>query len=260
MLDKDKLFKMTRPLTKKFKQQVDNDLFLNEGYLFKECKKPVRTMYCTCCQKRFEIDSKYFKGLVVSEGHTDYSDMPHNTKTICPLCQKEVTVKDAGRGRSKMVEFGYIGVFQKLRDDTVLLRTFCLMRDYSCNYENVTTDYSEHYRIYFRPGEVHSFKRSDNSYGYISTYEYYGKSDQTKDFYKMSSIPRNLSYPRGYCGFYTYYSGIYNKYTEQYEIDTHIYGIENVEKSSLFKYSQFENFCNEPNLYYYYDIHRYLNF
>lgn len=47
MLDKDKLFKMTRPLTQKFKQQVDNDLFLNEGYLFKECKKPIRTMYCT---------------------------------------------------------------------------------------------------------------------------------------------------------------------------------------------------------------------
>lgn len=27
-----------------FKQQVDNDLFLNEGYLFKECEKPFKTI------------------------------------------------------------------------------------------------------------------------------------------------------------------------------------------------------------------------
>lgn len=260
MLDKDKLFKMTRPLTQKFKQQVDNDLFLNEGYLFKECKKPVRTMYCTCCQKRFEIDNRYFEGLLVSEGYSDYSYMPHNTKTTCPLCHKSVTVKDAGRGRSRMVEFGYVGVFQKLRDDTVSLRTFCLLRDYSCNYENVRTKYSEHYRIYFRPGEVRSFKRSVNSYGYASTYDYYAESNKTIDFYEMSAIPKNLSYPRGYCGYYAYYSGLHNKYTEQWEIDTHIYGVEDVEKSPLFKYSQFENFCNEPNLLYCCDLHRYLNF
>ena len=260
LLDKDKLFKMTRPLTQKFKQQVDNDLFLNEGYLFKECKKPVRTMYCTCCQKRFEIDNRYFEGLLVSEGYTDYSGMPHNTKTICPLCHKNVTVKDAGRGRSRMVEFGYVGVFQKLRDDTVLLRTFCLLRDYSCDYENVTTKYSEHYRIYFRPGEVRSFKRSVNSYGYASTYDYYGNSNNTIDFYEMSAIPKSLSYPRGYCGYYAYYSGLHNKYTEQWEIDTHIYGIENVEKSSLFKYSQFENYINGSTILHSYDYHKYLNF
>lgn len=89
-----------------------------------------------------------------------------------------------------MVEFGYVGVYQKLRDDTVLLRTFCLLRDYSCDYENVTTKYSEHYRIYFRPGEVRSFKRSVNSYGYASTYDYYGKSNNTIDFMKCQQYQK----------------------------------------------------------------------
>ena len=259
MLDKDKLFKMTRPLTQKFKQQVDNDLFLKEGYLFKECKKPVRTMYCTCCQKRFEIDNRYFEGLLVSEGYSDYSNMTHNTKTACPLCHKSVTVKDAGRGRSKMVEFGYIGVFQKLRNDTVLLRTFCLMRDYSRNYENVTTDYSEHYRIYFRPGEVHSFKRSNNSYWYLSTYDYFDESNKNIDFYEMSNIPKTLSFPKGFSTYFTYYSGMNNQQTGKGCTETYIYGEDVVEQSSLFKYSQFENF-----FYLYYaspcGIHRYLNF
>lgn len=263
MLDKDKLFKMTRPLTQKFKQQVDNDLFLNEGYLFKECKKPVRTMYCTCCQKRFEIDNRYFEGLLVSEGYTDYSYMPHNTKTACPLCKKAVTVKDAGRGRSRMTEYGYIGVFQKLRDDNILLRTFCLMRDYSCKYENVTTKYSEHYRIYFCPGEVHSFKRSSNSYWCISTYDYFDESEKTIDFYEMSDIPKSLSYPIGLSSIYTHYcnnNGFFNKQTGKGETLTNFYEIETVEKSPLFKYSQFENYINGSMILRSYDYHRYLNF
>ncbi len=246
----DKLFNMTKPIDDKTKKQIDKDLFLQEGYLFKENNKGHRTAYCTCCQKRFDLDGLEIEGIQISSD-SRYKFMKHNENTVCPFCFKSVTVKDSGRGRSKLIDRGYIAVFQKLRNQTIVLRTFAVMRDYAGEYENVETKYSEHYRIYYKPGEVYSFKRQNVSYFWMRERDYFCDDiDSYVQFVQMANIPRNLKYPKGFNGWsWLYDAGV--------EISPVFYNEDIVTKSILFKYSEFDNFycMDNDNI-----LHKYLNF
>lgn len=215
----EKLFQMTKPLTKKFKQHVDDEVF-DYGYIFKERK--THTAYCTCCKKHFRLDGLKIDGIEV-QPESSIKYMRHNEKTNCPYCNKPVTVKDSGRGRSRLVNYGYIAVFQNLKDDTLLLRTYALMRNYSGSYENVETKYSEHYRIYYKPTKpTQCYKRYNR---YLDHYNYFYEPEEKQSFYKMSSFPKCLSFPT------SYWSQLYSSPTP-----TNFMNLEEIKKNPNFKY------------------------
>lgn len=244
----EQLFKMTKPLDDKTKRKIDEDLFLCSGYLFKERLGRQSIGYCTCCGKRFSLDELQIEGINIRNS-SPIKYMKHNEETFCPNCGKSVIIKDSGRGRSKLIEKSYVGVFQKLRNQTILLRTFAVMRDYSGDYVNVKTKYSEHYRIYFKPGEIYSFRRTNTSYYWFSEYDYYDEdiSECYIKFVSMADIPSRLKYPTNFNCFYGY----------DEEFSTTFYNTEIVETSKYFKYSMFEEFSSGVN-----DniLHRYLAF
>lgn len=247
---KDKLFKMTKPIDEKIKREIDEDFFLQEGYLFKENNKYHRTAYCTCCQQRFDLDGMNIDGIQVSND-LPYKYMKHNETTKCPLCGKPVVVKDSGRGRSKLIEKGYVAIFQKLKNQMIVLRSFAVMRNYSGNYDDIETKYSEHYRIYFKPGEVHSFRRRNNSHYYMQEVEYFSKySDCYTTFEEMAKPPKNIKYPQGFYG----WAWLYDRDVSIYPV---FYNCDVVLKSKYFKYSAFDEFCSYNN-----DdvLHKYLGF
>jgi len=215
----EKLFQMTKPLTKKFKQQVDDEVF-DYGYIFKECK--THTAYCTCCKRRFRLDSLEIDGIEV-QPESSIKYMRHNEETNCPYCNKSVMVKDAGRGRSRLTNYGYIAVFQNLKDDTLLLRSYALMRNYSGSYENVETKYSEHYRIYYKPTKpTQCYKRYNR---YFDHHYYFYEPEEKQTFYKMSSFPKCLSFPS------TYWSRLYSNPTPMTFMN-----LEEIKKNPNFKY------------------------
>lgn len=246
---RDKLFNMTKPVDDKTKKQID-DLFLEQGYLFKENNKGHRTAYCTCCQERFDLDGLEIEGIKISYD-SQYKFMKHNENAKCPLCGKSVTVKDSERGRSKLIDRNYVAVFQKLRNQTIVLRTFAVMRDYAGDYENIETKYSEHYRIYYKPGEVYAFKRRNVSGWYIDERSYFCDDiDVYVQFEQMADIPKNLKYPQGFNGWNWFYGSV------SY-IPPTFYNEDVVSKSKLFKYSEFDSFyCMDNDEI----IHRYLKF
>lgn len=108
----EKLNKITPEINNSIKKKIDS-YFIKEGYLFKEVK--TKTGYCTCCNTRFNLKNYPYR---------------HNEIAYCPVCNSPVTVKDAGRGRSKLQDYMYFGVFQNLRGGTLLLRTFLCIKDY----------------------------------------------------------------------------------------------------------------------------------
>ena len=223
----EKLFQMTKPLTKKFKQRVDDEVF-DYGYIFKECK--THTAYCTCCKKHFRLDGLKIDGIEV-QPESSIKYMRHNEKTNCPYCNKPVTVKDSGRGRSRLVNYGYIAVFQNLKDDTLLLRTYALMRNYSGSYENVETKYSEHYRIYYKPTKpTQCYKRYNR---YFDHYNYFYEPEEKQSFYKMSSFPKCLSFPT------SYWSQWYSSPTL-----TNFMNLEEIKKNPNFKYFEMCDYIN----------------
>lgn len=247
---KDELFKMTKAIDDKIKREIDEDLFLQEGYLFKENNKYHRTAYCTCCQQRFNLNGMNIDGIQVSND-SPYKYMRHNEITKCPLCGKPVVVKDSGRGRSKLICRGYVAIFQKLKNQMIVLRSFAVMRNYSGNYENVETKYSEHYRIYFKPGEVHSFKRRNTSVYYLKEADYFSKySDCYVTFEEMANLPKSIKYPQGFNGWAWLYERDISIYPVFYNCDV-------VLKSKYFKYSAFDEFyrLNNDDV-----LHKYLNF
>lgn len=170
------LAKITPPVNKSIRKKIDA-YFVKEGYLFKETK--TRTGYCTCCETRFDFDGKQYR---------------HNDITYCPHCNSPVTIKDAGRGRGKLQNYKYVGVFQNLKGGILLLRTFLCVRDYYGSYENVQTKYEEKYRVYFKDGERLSFKNAYwqgwNRIEKLPTLEYY---DLTP-FYVYSKLRFDIEY------------------------------------------------------------------
>lgn len=247
---KDKLFQMTKPIDEKIKREIDEDFFLQDGYLFKENNKYHRTAYCTCCQQRFDLDGMNIDGIQVSND-LPYKYMRHNETTKCPLCGKPVVVKDSGRGRSKLIDRGYVAIFQKLKNQMIVLRSFAVMRNYSGSYDEIETKYSEHYRIYFKPGEVHSFKRRNTSYYYLQEAEYFSKySDCYITFEEMAKQPKSIKYPQGFNG----WAWLYDR---DVSICPVFYNCDVVLKSKYFKYSAFDEFCRCQN-----DdvLHKYLDF
>lgn len=246
---KDSLFKAIKPVNSKLLKQIDDEMLLQSGYLFKECKN--KTAYCTCCKKRFSLDGVTHNGLLIRQAKPQLY-MRHNESTYCPNCEKPVVIKESGRGRSQLADIAYVAILQKLKNQTIVLRSFCIMKDYSKNYENVETQYSEHYRIYYKPGEVHAFKRRNVSYTWLSRNDYYNDySKPYTSFEEMRNLPKRITYPTGIGGWYYLEAKDINQYAEYFGTDV-------VEQSKFFTYSCFEKFVNEcPD-----DVvlHKYLEF
>lgn len=155
-MDDLKLLKSVLPISEAIKKQVDCQYFLKEGYLFKEVK--TKTAYCTCCKSRYKTNGLSVDGMVIRTP-SPINCKRHNSIMYCDCCGSPVTVKDAGRGRRGLQDYLYVGIFQKLRNGSLLLRTFLCERDYSHDYENVETTYDEKYRVFFLAGQVISFKK-----------------------------------------------------------------------------------------------------
>lgn len=237
---KERLFNKTKPIGEKILKQIDETIFLQEGYLFKENNKPRKTAYCTCCQQRFNLDGINIQGIQISND-SDYKYMRHNSITHCPLCGMTVTVKDAGRGRSKLVDRGYAAVYQKIDNQTIALFTFAVMRDYSDKYDDVRTKYSEHYRIYYNLGEVHAFKKKNTSIYYLRETDFFSKyNDCYTTFEEMVNIPKRIYYPNGFQSWYYLYDDADFIWPTFFNVDV-------VEKAKAFKYSAFKMFISDNN-------------
>lgn len=174
-MDNLKLLKSVPPISDKIKKQIDCLYFLKEGYLFKEIK--TKTAYCTCCKRRYTTAGLSVDGIMISNSSI-INNKKHNDIMYCDCCGSPVTVKDAGRGRSKLKDNLYFGIFQKLRNGCLVLRTFLCQRDYSHNYEKVETTYEEKYCVFFKKGEVISYKK-----------EYWYGWKRLKSVPKLEAIP-----------------------------------------------------------------------
>lgn len=244
----NKLFKMVKPLDEKIEKEID-ETFFHSQYLFKQKIDGNYYGYCTCCNQEYILSGSECEGFTVREPDALFYKK-HNEYAYCSKCARPVQVKDAWRGRGKVLDKNYAAVFQKLRDNTIVLRTFCVRRDYSGDYKNVKTEYSEHYRIFYKPGEVYAFKRENATYFYMDEEDFFREERLAyAAFRSMRDVPVTLRYPTG-CNMMGFYMGYI-------PADATFFNTEVVEKSKYFKYSMFNYYVDYGNEYLTY---KYLNF
>lgn len=244
----NELFNMVKPLGEKIEKEID-ETFFHSQYLFKQKIDGNYYGYCTCCNQEYILSGAECEGFIVKEPD-ELLHKKHNEHSYCSKCGRPVQVKDAWRGRGKVLDKNYAAVFQKLRNGTIVLRTFCVRRDYSGDYKNVKTEYSEHYRIFYKPGEVYAFKRENATYFWMREEEFFREERLGyATFRSMRDIPVTLRYPTG-CNMMGFYMGYI-------PADATFFNTEVVEKSKHFKYSMFNYYVDYGNEYLTY---RYLNF
>lgn len=228
------LFKKTRPLTKKQRTDIEKKMF-STGYLYKESN--TKTAYCTCCNKRFKQSTNNF----------EIKRAKHNEMLKCPLCKSKVKIKDAGRSRSNLVDYQHIAIFTNLKnkDNTLLLRSYYLKKDFTGQYENVQVKYYEQYRIYYCPGKkTQAYRQHTSYYDILST-----DHGITLNFLQMAQLPRCVSMAQNVSSF-KYRN---KKMLSDAKNDSVYFGMKEIKKNLNFKYFSFpKNFFSEifPAMYY----------
>lgn len=188
----ENLFEDLPPQPDDLKEWVNDNPLRYSRYLFTWTEKGKRYGYCTHCKTTSQI---YQLGKIYDERDRQNAQNRHNSTGFCPHCKSTVIFKDRGRGRSRLYDTGYFLIAQPLSDGGVLVSSFYVMRDYSRDYENVETQYSEHYRVYFNTGISRAYKRTANRehyYGVFDKEDYYSGSGDEYGcivWQPMKSIP-----------------------------------------------------------------------
>lgn len=89
----------------------------------------------------------------------------HNKAGRCPKCGRTVIFKDEWRGHRTLIDYGYFAVVRKMRNGTVLIRSFYADRKYDDNWERFTS-LTEDMRIFVTPEGVKTFRHSYWGYWY----------------------------------------------------------------------------------------------
>ena len=118
---------------KKILTFAHKQVFVNEQYFFKHKECGHRYGYCTACGKDVQIDIENMR--LWTDKHAACRSARHNDTVCCPACGHEVQVKDAGRGRSQLVNTAVVAVTQRTRNGGILLSFVRVYEDYACDFK-----------------------------------------------------------------------------------------------------------------------------
>ncbi|EPZ47868.1 MULTISPECIES: PcfJ domain-containing protein [Alicyclobacillus] len=130
-----------KKISKSLCNYARDTVFKESRYLFVWRVGKVQMAYCTHCKVEYPLGlgGAYFK---------------HNEKTDCLNCHSKCTVKQNGRGRSRLVDYAYIVWYEKsrLNKNVVVARAFYAQRDYSGDYRETETQFTTCAWYVFEPG------------------------------------------------------------------------------------------------------------
>lgn len=136
---------------KKIKKFAHEEVFVNEQYFFKYKECDHRYGYCTACGKDVQIDIENMR--LWTDKHAACRSARHNDTVCCPVCGHEVQVKDAGRGRSQLINTAVVAVTQRTRNGGILLSFVRVYEDYTRNYKAAPERGTLLYAAYFNLGQ-----------------------------------------------------------------------------------------------------------
>lgn len=122
---------------------VTDVALVHSRYLFiKTVAAGIQQCYCTHCAQSFHNHSEQM--------------FRHNEIRACEKCESRCAVKQAGRGRKRLIDTAYVEWFEKsIVDPTVLVaRGLYVQRDYSGDFRKVETYYSSSTRYVFESGKA----------------------------------------------------------------------------------------------------------
>lgn len=136
---------------KKILTFAHKQVFVNEQYFFKHKECGHRYGYCTACGKDVQIDIENMR--LWTDKHAACRSARHNDTVCCPACGHEVQVKDAGRGRSQLVNAAVVAVAQRTRNGGILLSFVRVYEDYTHDFKAVPEVGRLLYAAYFNIGQ-----------------------------------------------------------------------------------------------------------
>lgn len=125
-------FSLLKPIVPERAEKFVKQLVFEQEYLFK-LKDEIgrRYDYYTCCKAK----------------DYNHTTCRHNEVVQCPHCHSRVTVKDGGRSRENLVDFGRLIVLQ--RAGNMLVFRYCICtRQWQRNVENVKMQFHEEYSLF----------------------------------------------------------------------------------------------------------------
>ena len=187
--------------TKKFVKEVE-DFTFERGFMFTKRIAGHRLGYCTKCNRWVPLEMSGYR-TVTPEMQTAFAAR-HNEPALCPHCHSPVTFKDTGRGRSRLVQKGYVVKFDKMPNGALLARSWCVRKDFRGDFQNVPIEWSLHYVLYFDLHDVRAFKRElapDNYYAFLNTPDvFYDDRDGYWGIWlrRMKCFPQGVHWPNGF--------------------------------------------------------------
>lgn len=136
---------------KKIKKFAHEEVFVNEQYFFKHKEYGHRYGYCTACGKDVQVDIENMR--LWTDKHAACRSARHNDTVCCPACGHEVQVKDAGRGRSQLINTAVVAVTQRTRNGGILLSFVRVYEDYTRDYKAAPEMDTLLYAAYFNLGQ-----------------------------------------------------------------------------------------------------------
>ena len=136
---------------KKILAFAHKQVFVNEQYFFKHKEYGHRYGYCTACGKDVQIDIENMR--LWTDKHATCRYARHNDTVCCPVCGHEVQVKDAGRGRSQLINTAVVAVAQRTRNGGILLSFVRVYEDYTHDFKAAPEVGRLLYAAYFNLGQ-----------------------------------------------------------------------------------------------------------
>ena len=143
---------------KKILTFAHKQVFVNEQYFFKHKECGHRYGYCTACGKDVQIDIENMR--LWTDKHAACRSARHNDPVCCPACGHEVQAKDAGRGRSQLVNAAVVAVTQRTRNGGILLSFVRVYEDYRYGFKAAPEMGGLLYAAYFNLGQHFVAERS----------------------------------------------------------------------------------------------------
>lgn len=146
-----------------FPHEIGNDFktFVREQvldfsrYLFVQGNRAVKRGYCTYCQNDYMLPYKKWK---------------HNELWICEKCNSPVCIKQAGRGRGKMLDTGYAIWYEKSKVDSnaIIATGYLVSIDYREDFKGVTK-YEPVTRYLFQIGKATMMHKNFAYFGWYGS-------------------------------------------------------------------------------------------
>ena len=253
----ERLFEPLEPLKDGTIAELKEHCF-SEGFLFRyRDENKNRVCYCTHCEQEIMQEGAEVEGFVIRPlGKVAAAQA--NAEVQCPACGAYCRVKDAGRSRKYLWQRAYGATVQKLKDERIVFRSWCLLRDFSGDFKNVPMLMSEHYRIFYGDGKAIPYRRVNHSHWYLHDIHWFYEQDNPKvapglKWVQASRVPPELRYPTGYY-WYNYNSYMYG--VNEWGMLAHIALECDIKSSKYFKYCDSQPLTVAPSAFF--PVQRYL--